>query len=168
MTSEVSLVSKKENELLDNVEVALLNMEGAIPIDFPLKHSFIPGYYCRQIFMPAGSKLTSQIHRTEHTYHIIQGKLIVWNKGEAVEITAPHCGITTPGTRRYLEIIEDCIWTTFHPFPQLTGDENNYTDEEKMELVTEIEKLLAEQRINPLICQTYRELKEHQKKISHA
>jgi quercetin dioxygenase-like cupin family protein len=163
-----SLVSNEENQLLDAVEVSLLNMEGTVPIDFPLKHSFVPGFYVRQIFMPKGSKLTSQIHKSRHPYYISQGRLIIWNKGEAVEITAPYTGITEPGTRRYLKILEDTIFTTFHSFPQITGEENNYTDAEKMEIVSEIEKLLAEQRINPLVGMSYKELKSEQKSLSHA
>jgi hypothetical protein len=30
-------------------------------------------------------------------------------------IEAPFTGITKPGTRRVLLIVEDTIWTTFHP-----------------------------------------------------
>jgi hypothetical protein len=166
MTSN-SLVSQQENDIIDVAEVMLLENDEFEPIEFPLKHVFIPGFYCRQIFMPAGSRLTSQIHKTRHPYVISQGKLVIYNKGECVELEAPVTGITNPGTRRILYIKEDTIFTTFHPFSTITGEENSYSKEEKKKLVDDLEELLIEKRINPLIGMSYAELKEEQKKLSH-
>lgn len=163
-----SLVTNQENKKIDLIEKIL--MEDFDPIIFPLKHSFIPGFYVRTIFMPAGSMLTSQIHRTTHPYRISKGELIVKNKGKAVHIVAPYSGMTEPGTRRVIKILKDTIWTSLHAMPGITGEEENYTEEEKAELIVEIEKLLAEQRINPLIGKTYRELKSEieQKTLKNA
>lgn len=84
-------------------------------VQFPVTHHFIPGFYCRQIFMPAGTELTSKIHRTEHPFMVTKGKLAVFTEdGGMVMISAPYTGITKPGTRRALKIFEDTIWTTFH------------------------------------------------------
>lgn len=168
MTSDNSLVSKRENDLIDVVEVMLLEDEELEPIEFPLTHVFIPGFYIRQIFMPSGSKLTSQIHKTRHPYVISQGKLIIYNKGEAVELVAPITGITNPGTRRILWIISDTIFTTFHAFPCITGEEGSWDPERKEKLIDELEELLIEKRDNPLIGMSYKELKEAQKQLSHA
>lgn len=152
-----SLVSRKENDLIDSVEKVLV--ENFDPIIFPLKHSFIKGFYVRSIFMPSGSRLTSQIHRTRHSYYISKGKLRVRNKGKWKNISAPYDGITDPGTRRIIEILEDTVWTSLHEMPWITGEEENFTESEKMELVAELEKILSEQRINPLIGKSYSELK---------
>lgn len=168
MTSKKSLVSKKENDLIDAVEQTLV--ENFDPIIFPLKHTFLPGYYVRTIYMPAGSKLTSQIHRTTHSYYISKGKLRVRNKGQWEYIVSPHVGVTEPGTRRIIEILEDTVWMSAHPMPWITGDEENLKESEKLELVAELEKILAEQRINPRLGKTYSEIKSEieQKSLNHA
>ena len=43
---------------------ALEAVVGQAPqIDFRLKHTFAPGVYCREIFIPAGSVVIGKIHR---------------------------------------------------------------------------------------------------------
>jgi hypothetical protein len=107
--------------------------------------------YIREIFMPAGSLITSKIHKTEHPYIISYGKTAVSIDGnEWNEITAPYTGITVPGTRRVLYIIEDCIWTTFHRIDNMKSDYNNLNDEEKEEIVKKIEEKILEPHINYL------------------
>jgi hypothetical protein len=87
----------------------------------PVTHHFTPGLYCRQIFMPARSVVVSRIHKTEHPFVVSQGHCCVYNeRGEWLELRAPHFGITTPGTRRFLVMLADTVWTTFHP-TQLTN-----------------------------------------------
>lgn len=91
--------------ILDNLEL----------IDLPVKHTFTPGLYSREIFMPKGSLLTSKIHRSEHPYVVLSGRAKVHIPGKGVEILeAGHSGITKANTRRALYIEEDCRWVTFH------------------------------------------------------
>jgi CDP-diglyceride synthetase len=66
------------------------------------------------------------------------------------EITAPYTGITVPGTRRVLYIIEDCIWTTFHRIDGMKSDYNDLNDEEKEGIVKEIEEKILEPHLNYL------------------
>ena len=132
---------------LDQVEAFLLKAGGKVQQfgevlkDLPVTHHFTPGLYCREILMPAGSVLTSKVHNTEHPFVVSQGSCSVYNEetGESVLITAPHFGITLPGTRRLLFIHEDTIWTTFHP--------TNLTD------VEEIERTIIKPHFNPLLPQ---------------
>lgn len=92
------------------------------PQEMPVIHRFTHGpdgkvnLYTREIFMPAGTVLTSKIHRTQHQYIVMSGRVAVWTEDTGtVEIVAPFVGITEPGTRRALLIIEDCRWITAHP-----------------------------------------------------
>lgn len=96
---------------------ALADLLRSMPAaEMPLVHRFTPGLYVREIFMPKGSLVISKIHKTEHPYVISKGHAAVWTAGEGVvHLKAPHFGITKPGTCRVLYILEDCIWTTFHP-----------------------------------------------------
>lgn len=94
------------------------------PMDFPLVHQFTPGAYTRRIFMPKGSLIISKIHRTEHQFAVLQGKCRVWTEeGGTVEISAPFSGVTKPGTRRVLFMLEDTSWITFHPTSRTTVEE---------------------------------------------
>lgn len=101
------------HEAVDGLEVGMMQHQA---VELPLVHRFTPGLYIREIFMPAGTLLTSKIHKTEHPYTISKGRVRVLTEESGwVELRAPHTGVTKPGTRRVLYILEDTIWTTYHP-----------------------------------------------------
>lgn len=129
---------------IDEAEALILAMGGKAQgpgeqlKDFPLVHTFTPGLYSRSIFMPAGSILTSKIHRTEHQFIVSRGALWVYSDNDGPQfIEAPYHGVTKPGTRRLLVIERDTIWTTFHA--------TDLTD------VEEIERTILEPYVNPLL-----------------
>lgn len=107
-------VSVKDCERINALEQKMAGMFP--PAECPVTHAFTPGLYMREIFMPAGTLLTSKIHKTEHPYVILSGKVSVWiGEGEEVLLEGPYVGVTKPGTRRVLYIHEDTRWITFHP-----------------------------------------------------
>lgn len=82
----------------------------------PLKHHFAPGLYAREILNPKGSLIITKMHKTTHLHVIVKGKISVWIEGVGVRTyTAPHVGVTVPGTRRIIYAHEDTIFMTFHP-----------------------------------------------------
>ncbi len=124
-------------------------------IDCPLTHRFTKGMYIREIFMPEGSLVTSKIHKTQHPFIVSKGSVMVSiDGGEWVKITAPYTGITQSGTRRILFILEDCIWTTFHRFPRITGEENDLPEAKKVELAEKIEHKIIKKHTNELLNHT--------------
>lgn len=133
---EAQLVDSKNS--IDKLEAT---MESNFQkIECPLRHIFTPGLYTREIFMPAGSLITSKIHNSEHPFIVSQGVVTVFADGQdAVIIEAPYMGITKPGTRRVLLVHEDTIWTTFHVNPGNTED------------LAEIEATIMQPHINPLL-----------------
>lgn len=144
------LIIRENDDKIDEVEAFMLNNMKLI--ECPLVHTFTPGLYIRQIFMPAtkeGTLVTSHIHKTCHPYNISDGKVLVDIDGkEWVELQAPFSGITKAGTRRVLYIIENCTWTTYHPLHFITGEENEWGEEEKDKLVDLIESIILEPHIN--------------------
>jgi hypothetical protein len=144
------LIEKKESDLrIDELEATMLNNFSMI--NCPLVHRFTEGLYVREIFMPAGSLITSKIHKTQHQFFILKGAVSVWNNdGEEVYLEAPYIGTTEPGTRRVLYIWEDCIWATSHPNPD-------------NETVEEIEERIIEKYDNPLLSE---KLKQKLKEIN--
>ncbi len=122
---------------IDRLEAAMA--DPALPrAECPVTHRFTPGLYIREIFIPAGTLLTSAIHKTEHPFVLSVGIIKVLSENEgAVEYVAPTIGITKPGTRRVLHALTDVVWTTFHP-----------TDKTSL---PEILADLVEDRPNPLL-----------------
>lgn len=112
-TLELRAGEKINHQRLDELELG--SLEFGELIDLPVKHTFAPGLYIREIFMPKGTLLTSKIHNTEHPFCILSGKCRVFTvDGDIQELEAGHAGITQPGTRRALYIEEDCTWLTYH------------------------------------------------------
>jgi len=144
------MIIRENDEIVDNIEAAMMQFPDEL-IDGPLVHKFTDGMYIREIFMPAGSLWTSKIHKTEHPYVVSYGKAAVSiDAQEWYEITAPYTGITNPGTRRVLFILEDCIWTTFHRIDGMKSEFNNLSEEEINKIVEEIEDKILEPHINQI------------------
>lgn len=123
------------NQRIDELELAM----SEFPIqECPLNHTFEDGMYIREIFMPAGTLITSKIHKTRHPYEITMGKVYVRvNEEDWQLLEAYYRGITEIGTRRVLYILEDTLWTTYHLTDKKTVDE--------------VEEEIIEKHDNPLL-----------------
>lgn len=140
-------IKRNIDNRIDELEEAMLHSDNLI--DCPLVHLFTDRMYIRQIFMPKGTLITSKIHKTQHPYSVTLGSVAVKiDNGEWVEIKAPYTGITQPGTRRVLYILEDTIWTTFHPLDFIKGNENELSENELNLLLEKIEDTILEPHIN--------------------
>lgn len=146
MSSAVQPIARSEvyDATLDKIEARILEIGGdtvsekggTLP-EMPVRHTFTPGIYSREITMPAGSILTSKIHKTEHQFVVSRGRCSVFDGAGFVTIEAPYHGVTKPGTRRLLVVHEETVWTTFHA--------TTATD------LSELEDELIEVRENPLL-----------------
>lgn len=145
--TEVQDIPKTTNEKIDKLEASML-ANGNL-VDCPLMHRFTPGLYTREIFMPAGSVVTSRIHKTKHQFILLEGVVSVFsdNDGEQL-LEAPYVGITLPNTRRVLYIHEDARWITAHPV-DVTPE--NETPEAYKEAVEKVENLIIEPYVNILV-----------------
>jgi hypothetical protein len=143
------VIARSNDNVIDELEVVMLSNFDVV--DCPVKHMFTNGLYIREIFMPAGSLITSKIHKTEHPYTVSYGMVAVSiDGGEWDQITAPYTGITKPGTRRVLYVIEDCIWTTYHPLDDMKSEFNDLSVTEQEEIVNKIEEKILEPHVNLL------------------
>lgn len=149
---DIAQIDKKTLQL-DHFEATLSKFE---PVECPLIHLFTKGLYTRQILMPAitiNSKgeevetvVISKIHKTQHPFNVSRGKCAVYNQVDDFLgiVEAPYLGVTMPGTRRILHILESCIWATSHPLDYITGEENEWDEERKNKLLLRIENDLIE------------------------
>ena len=122
---ELALVrARMESPAWNRIEEIEAGLAKVPQVEMPLRHLFVPHMYCREIMMPKGTLLTSRIHLTEHFFVVSAGAVAVWDDDHGkVILSAPHTGITKPGTRRVLFAIEDTIWSTFHVTDKTDPDE---------------------------------------------
>ena len=97
---------------LNNSELALSQKE--LHDKNPVKHSFADGCYVREIFNPAGELLVTKIHKKEHPFFLMKGKMSILTENGVKHIQAPHHGITKPGTKRIIYTHTDCVFVTVH------------------------------------------------------
>jgi len=88
-----------------------------------LTHQFINGLYVRMVHMPAGMVVTTKIHKVRHPFFVMFGKCRVMTEEGTVEIHAPYQGVTEPGTKRLIHVLEDCVWYTVHATDKTTPEE---------------------------------------------
>lgn len=133
------LLSTKFSDINDALDFIEAKMVSDMPaVEFYVDHMFTPGLYAREIFMPAGSLLTSKVHKTEHQFRVLMGNVAVLDQsGEWVFLEEGYKGITKPGTRRLLYCFTDVVWETFHPTDKTT--------------VEEVEDEIIDKRVNKLI-----------------
>ena len=109
------------DEVIDVVENIIANQP---QVECPVTHRFTPSMYIREVFVPAGTILTSEIHKKEHPHVLSLGKITMWDgEGGQITVSAPYCGITKENARRVVFVHEDCIFTTFHVTEAKTVEE---------------------------------------------
>ncbi len=100
---------------VDDLEHRILALGGHEGIDaFPHEHYDCPDCLCRMIHMPAGFVLTSQIHLSEHPFVVLTGECVVITQGKAERIKAPYTGVTMPGTRRVIVVLQPTVWAAYY------------------------------------------------------
>ena len=131
------------DEVIDVVESIIANQP---QVECPVTHRFTPHMYIREVFVPAGTILTSEIHRHEHPHVLSMGRITMWDgEGGQITVSAPYSGVTKANARRVVLVHEDCIFTTFHVTDQTTveGAENDiFVDYDNVLMNEEIKKTL--------------------------
>lgn len=80
----------------------------------PLRHTFAPGSYARQILIPNGSLVVGKIHKHAHLNMLMLGTAVVATEEGIVTYHAPFVFTSQPGTKRVVVAITDVIWVTVH------------------------------------------------------
>lgn len=78
------------------------------------EHAFAGGMYCRRIEIPAGVAIVSKVHKTEHLFIGVSGRLQVAGQGPDY-ILGPGDVIPSPvGTKRAVLALTDVVCMTIH------------------------------------------------------
>lgn len=137
MTSLNEIKGQDNRDLILGFENEMRKYE---PLEIKTTNYFCPGIYARQIFIPAGTYLTGQIHKTEHLNMISQGTIKIISSEDCYEISAPATIISKPGTKRFGFAVTDTVWTTFHPNPDNIKDVETLEKELVVSSFEELEK----------------------------
>tara|TARA_R110000782_G_scaffold92486_1_gene175870 strand:- start:1180 stop:1635 length:456 start_codon:yes stop_codon:yes gene_type:complete len=121
---EVELLKSEVNisNGIEEIKQFLLD-PGAEQIELPLKHSFSPGIYARELEIPEGTLLIGKIHKHRHHNFLMKGEIIVITESGGMELLqAPLTIVSEPGTQRVGYALTDTLWTTVHTNESNTED----------------------------------------------
>lgn len=92
------------------------------PVEAPIRHYFVDGLFAREISIRAGCSIVGAVHKADSLIVISKGRLIMATEDGPKEIAAPHTHICKAGTQNAVHVLEDCVWTNFHPNPDNETD----------------------------------------------
>lgn len=98
-------------ERMARLTSAMLSMD---QIDIPIKHTFAPGMYVREMVMPKGSLIVGKIHKHDHIIIVSSGDCTVYSKDGLQRLKGPCTATYTAGTQRAIYAHEDTIWHNIH------------------------------------------------------
>jgi hypothetical protein len=83
---------------------------------FATDHEFVDGLYIRSVRVPAGTLITTEIHKHNHPMFLLEGKATIFSEDGIQEIEAPFHTITKAGTKRVVymntETLCACVYRT--------------------------------------------------------
>jgi hypothetical protein len=102
-------------DVIDELQYHMQELPECVgPEAFPLQHSFAKGLYVRQISVPKGVLIISQIHRYSNAAFLLKGDISVFGTEGVYRIQAPASLITPAGTKRAVYHHEDTVFATVH------------------------------------------------------
>jgi hypothetical protein len=100
---------------IDRLQAELLKL---LPYEPKTQHYFAHGMYLRTVWSPAGTVIVGKVHKTEHFYAVLSGRVRVTTDAGVRELDATRNGpqiLTCPiGTRRAVYVIEDAWRMNVH------------------------------------------------------
>ena len=113
---ELKITNNEKTVLEGMEEIKNFLMDPAMEqAELPLKHSFAPGVYAREMEIPAGTLLIGKIHKHRHHNFLMKGSIIVLTETNGVELLqAPLMIVSEEGTQRIGYAVTDTVWTTIH------------------------------------------------------
>jgi hypothetical protein len=113
----LSLGGPDRDEKIDALEAAMRAAGHADPVaaGITIHDHFAPGIYAREMRAPAGSIITSKVHKFENLSVLSKGRMALYlEDGTVREACAGLHIVAPPGARRVAFVLEDAVWTCFH------------------------------------------------------
>ena len=87
-------------------------------------HHFSEGVYCREMRLVEDDLIVGKQHKYSCVNILSKGIVIVDDGIAHIRYEAPMTWVSPPGTKRAVLCLADCVWTTIHPNPTDTRDED--------------------------------------------
>lgn len=94
-----------------------------------LQEHFVDGAYIRQLLIPKGTTLVSELWRKERFWIISEGEVEVLSELGKQRIVAPYYGMAPFGSRIALFALEDTMWFA------ITGAESESSEDIEKEII---------------------------------
>ena len=127
-------------------------MERPVDETCPVKHSFEPGMYVREMFIPADTLFIGRPHRHGHRCELISGSVIHMAEDGNVVRRAPFEVHTAPGYQMVLRAVTDVVGRTYHPNPTESRDvaalelDAFHENDELLQLGRDVERRIEERK----------------------
>lgn len=103
----------------------------------PLTHTFCDGIYVREILLKEGVIAIGKIHKHDHVFFLLKGRLMLCTENGVEEMIAPCYGKSPAGTKRVVIAVEDSVFVNVHPNPD---EEQNIDKLEEKFVVSSFEE----------------------------
>lgn len=101
----------------------LIEIVDSVPqLEIPVTHHLLPGFYAREITMPAGMTGVGHIHKQHHLNVVLSGHALVTCNGETKEVRGPCTFESLPGAQKAFQVFEDFRLMTVHANPENLTD----------------------------------------------
>jgi hypothetical protein len=98
----------KREQIASLIADLLASTEDHMELD--VKHSFAPGMYIREMFIPKGTFIVGKVHRTECINICPMGDIEIVTEAGDMRVTAPFNAVSAAGTQKIGFAREDTIW----------------------------------------------------------
>jgi hypothetical protein len=88
----------------------------------PVTHSFEPGVYVREMFIPKGTVFIGRAHRHGHRVDLVSGKVLLMEENRKIHLEAPFEMSTVPCYMTAFIAMTDVVGRTYHPNPTESRD----------------------------------------------
>jgi len=109
--------------MLDMVRRLQGEMAKLPQVELETHHYFADGMYMRVVPRPKGTLIVGKMHKREHFYLIVSGKVQVTSDDGVKEYAAPSFIVSKPGTKRAVLALEDSVCLTVHRTDKTDLDE---------------------------------------------
>jgi hypothetical protein len=82
--------------------------------EFPLDHYLYDGHYYRVMHMQAGAAAVGKLHKKDHVFGLLSGKVILVQDGKREEISAPFLDVIKGGGKKAVFAIDDSVMFNVH------------------------------------------------------
>lgn len=85
--------------------------------EIPITHEFADQIYIRKMIMQPQQMVLGAVHKQEHLWFLLKGKVTIKESGETLDHIAPCYTISKPGAQRVIYAHEESVFINVHKNP---------------------------------------------------